>query len=167
MDPEKELQQRYALLVKRHLKVIRLLCWHYSGGDLFLCSEFTQEIFADLWKNISALDPSRGAWSQRHWVLARCRSVFSHWRRSQKLQLVPLKAGFDVPMEETDNELHEVVMELSEGLSPREREVLDCLLEDLSIGEIARRLGIKPQSVSHIRQCIIKKMRTNYKKRYQ
>ena len=50
------------------------------------------------------------------------------------------------------------------GLSPRERQVLDLLMEDYSVGEIAAMLGLGPRNVSQIRQRIIKKMRKNSNK---
>lgn len=164
MKSEEDIQRQYDLLVRRHLKLIRFLCRRRSRGDAYLYSELTQEVFLDLWSNMPLFNPSYGRWAQRRWVEMRCRGVFSRWLRGRRDPGVPLEGVDDLLAESPPDDLREVVEELAAGLSPRERQVLDLLMEDYSVGEIAAMLGLGPRNVSQIRQRIIKKMRKNSNK---
>lgn len=164
MENEEERQRQYDLLVRRHLRLIRFLCRHRSRGDAYLYSELTQEVFLDLWISMPLYNPSYGRWSQRRWVEMRCRGVFSRWLRGRRGSVVPLDSVDELLPESAPDDLRDVVEELAVGLSPRERQVLDLMMEDYSVGEIAAGLGLRPRNVSQIRQRIIKRMRENNNK---
>ena len=157
-------QQRYKLLVRTHLETIRNLCWKAADGDTVLCAELVQAVFIDLWESMSLFDPSYSPRQQHQWVKHRCRGVFSHLFRRSSKPFFPLDDNLLVPSEE--NNLRETIDELSEGLSPRERAVLDLILQGYKTSEIAHRLGIKARSVSQTRQRIIQRMKNNYRRLY-
>lgn len=101
---------------------------------------------------------------QRQWVKCRCRGVFSHYRRLRKRTYLPLDDN--IPADDYEANLRETFEELTEGLSPREREVLDLIRKGYKVSEIATRLGIKPRSVSQTQQRIIQRMKSNYRRLY-
>ena len=159
-----EIEQQYGSLVRAHLDTIRNLCWKAADGDAFLCAELVQAVFIDLWKSMPLFDPSYAPRQQRQWVKCRCRGVFSHFRRLRKRTYLPLDDN--IPADDYEADLRETFEELTEGLSPREREVLDLIRKGYKVSEIATRLGIKPRSVSQTQQRIIQRMKSNYRRLY-
>lgn len=162
-----EHEQQYELLVRTHERTIRRLCFEESDGDPLLCAELVQDVFYDLWKTMPLYDPSFTPRQQSSWVRHRCRGVFSHCRRRNKRIkeiLVPLREDLLVAVDE--NNLRETIEELSQGLSPSEKEVLRLTLEGYKSREIAALLGIKANSVNKIYRLIVKKMKCNYQRLY-
>lgn len=162
-----EHEQQYELLVRTHERTIRRLCFEESDGDPLLCAELVQDVFYDLWKSMPLYDPSYTPRQQGSWVRHRCRGVFSHRRRRNKRIkeiLVPLREDLLVDVDE--NNLRETIEELSEGLSPCEKEVLRLTLEGYKSREIAALLGIKANSVNKTYRIIVKKMKCNYHRLY-
>ncbi len=154
--------RRYQELVREHKGLIRELCWHWAASRADrarLCADLVQDVYHDLWRSLSLLDPDANAEQQRQWVRFRCRGVFSHHDRSAHVVLVPMPEGFDLPND--DKDYRETLELLAQGLTPLEREVYDMMIEGFSRPEIAERLGIKPSSVSSIHSHIVKKMKCN------
>lgn len=160
-------EQQYELLVRAHEGTIRKLCFQESDGDPLLCAELIQDVFYDLWKSMPLYDPTYSPQQQDHWIRHRCRGVFSHRRRRNKSikgNLVPLRDDLLVACDE--NNLRETIEELSEGLSPREKEVLHLMLKGYKTSEIASSLGIKAHSVSQSLRRIVQQMKSNYQRLY-
>lgn len=153
-------KKTFDALVNRHRLLIRRLCWLRAHGDELLYNDLSQECYATIWNSIDKLRPKASAFQQRLWVVLLCRSTIGHYLRHEPLQLVPLESVADTLKVATGNEnLREAIDELAVGLSDTERKVIYLGIEGYSHLEIGIKLGVKADTVAHIRSRAIGKMR--------
>ena len=151
-------------LINHHGKLVRWLCWIYSGGNESLTADLMQEVLLDLWQNRGSLRSGVGEAQERAWVRFRCRSTLQHIRRKKKIDTVPMSQRV-LEMMDIGEGMGEVeaqrdlLRSLAVGLTDHERTVLEMLMDNYSVGEIAERLNIKAKSVSQLKLRIIEKMK--------
>lgn len=156
-------------LMLRHGKMVRWMCWIYSGGDESRTADLVQEVLIGLWQCRETLRPGASEMQERAWVRWRGRSVLQHLGRRQRVETVAMPQqvleAMDMEQEQSEAERQrELLYSLAGDLTEHERMVLDLLLENYSVAEIAERLGIKPQSVSQLKLRMLEKMRNQSKK---
>jgi len=99
------------------------------------------------------------------WVVWQCRSVFSHRRRRQSPDWLPLSDQIVDSIPSVDEDVsRERIEELAVGLSDRERQTFRLILEGFHQREIAEKMGTTPDNVNKTRQRIIFKMQQEYLK---
>lgn len=155
-------------LMLRHGKLVRWMCWIYSGGDEVRTADMVQEVLLGLWRCCDTLRPGASEIQERAWVRWHCRSVLQHLRRRREVVTVALPQweleDLDVGQEREETAAQrEMLYSLAEGLTEHEHKVLELLMENYSVAEIAAKLGIKPRSVSQLKLRIIEKMKANRK----
>ncbi len=152
-------------IVHQYSKLIRWLCWMHSGGSESTTADLMQEVLVALWNNIGTLREGATSFQEKAWVRLRCLSELQHQRRRRTVETVSLYEGLEAMVsDDVDSELEqqrERIYSLAEGLTEHEREVLDLLLENYSVAEIAAKLGIKPRSVSQLKLRMVEKMKQN------
>jgi RNA polymerase sigma-70 factor (ECF subfamily) len=132
-------------------------------GDV---EDLTQEVFVRLCKDgfrlLRTYDPARAALST--WLTIVARSTARDALRRRRAESVPLDA---VPEAQLAVDPVEPVrkLKLPEALlSPRQREILGMLYDkDMDVAEIARALGIDPQTVRSAHHKAMLKLRAHFK----
>jgi len=132
-------------------------------GDI---EDLTQEVFVRLCKDnfrlLRSYDPTRAALST--WLTIVARSTARDALRRRRLDSVPIEA---VPEAQLAVEPVEPVrkLKLPEALlSPRQREILAMLYDkEMEVAEIARALGIDPQTVRSAHHKAMVKLRAHFK----
>ena len=132
-------------------------------GDI---EDLTQEVFVRLCKDnfrlLRSYDPARAALST--WLTIVARSTARDALRRRRLDSVPIEA---VPEAQLAVEPVEPVrkLKLPEALlSPRQREILAMLYDkEMEVAEIARALGIDPQTVRSAHHKAMVKLRAHFK----
>ena len=132
-------------------------------GDI---EDLTQEVFVRLCKDnfrlLRTYDPARAAVST--WLTIVARSTARDALRRRRLDSVPIEA---VPEAQLAVEPVEPVrkLKLPEALlSPRQREILAMLYDqEMEVAEIARALGIDPQTVRSAHHKAMVKLRAHFK----
>ena len=118
------------------------------GADPSQAEEITQEAMVLVWRNADQFDPSRASVSTWIFTIARNLSIDT-FRRSRRPSFDPADPAFipdgeplpDVVLEQAESEQR--VRTVMNSLSPNEKSVLMLsFYENLSHGEIARRIGI-------------------------
>ena len=72
---------------------------------------------------------------------------------------VPLADPPEEPEPDSSVQQRELIEELAEAVTPRERELLELLLQGYSIAEAAKRMGMKSESASQMRFHMVQKMK--------
>lgn len=144
-------------LVKRHTEMVRWLCWIYSGGNAALCDDLVQDTMLALWQARGTLRDGASLLEEMAWVRFRCHSVLSHHRRKKWLETTSMDS-IDIAADYADSK-RSLIHELSEDLTPHEREVLELMLDGYQTDEIAAKFGIKRRSVNVMRHRIVEKLR--------
>ncbi len=132
-------------------------------GDI---EDLTQEVFVRLCKDnfrlLRTYDPARAALST--WLTIVARSTARDALRRRRLDSLPIEA---VPEAQLAVDFVEPVrkLKLPEALlSPRQREILAMLYDrDMEVAEIARALGIDPQTVRSAHHKAMVKLRAHFK----
>jgi len=134
-----------------------------NPGDI---EDLTQEVFVRLCKDnfrlLRSYDPARAALST--WLTIVARSTARDALRRRRLDSVPIEAvpeaQLAVPPVEPVRKL-----KLPEALlSPRQREILGMLYDqEMEVAEIARALGIDPQTVRSAHHKAMIKLRAHFK----
>jgi RNA polymerase sigma factor (sigma-70 family) len=132
-------------------------------GDI---EDLTQEVFVRLCKDnfrlLRTYDPARAALST--WLTIVARSTARDALRRRRLDSLPIEA---VPEAQLAVDFVEPVrkLKLPEALlSPRQREILAMLYDrDMEVAEIARALGIDPQTVRSAHHKAMIKLRAHFK----
>ena len=128
--------------------------------------DLTQEVFVRLCKDnfrlLRSYDPARAALST--WLTIVARSTARDALRRRRAEAVPIEA---VPEAQLAIEPVEPVqkLKLPEALlSPRQREILGMLYDqEMEVAEIARALGIDPQTVRSAHHKAMLKLRSHFK----
>ncbi|HTV88049.1 MAG TPA: sigma-70 family RNA polymerase sigma factor [Stellaceae bacterium] len=134
-----------------------------SRGDI---EDLTQEVFVRLCKDdfrlLRSYDPQRAGMST--WLTIVARSTARDALRRRRAEAVPLDAVPEAqlavePIEPTRR------LKLPEALlSPRQREILAMLYDkEMDVAEIARALGIDPQTVRSAHHKAMVKLRAHFK----
>jgi RNA polymerase sigma factor (sigma-70 family) len=132
-------------------------------GDI---EDLTQEVFVRLCKDnfrlLRTYDPARAALST--WLTIVARSTARDALRRRRLDSVPIEA---VPEAQLAVDPVEPVRKLKLPdalLSPRQREILAMLYDqEMEVAEIARALGIDPQTVRSAHHKAMVKLRAHFK----
>ena len=132
-------------------------------GDV---EDLTQEVFVRLCKDrfrlLRTYDPARAALST--WLTIVARSTARDALRRRRLDSLPIEA---VPEAQLAIDFVEPVrkLKLPEALlSPRQREILAMLYDrEMDVAEIARALGIDPQTVRSAHHKAMLKLRAHFK----
>ncbi|HEX3863989.1 MAG TPA: sigma-70 family RNA polymerase sigma factor [Stellaceae bacterium] len=135
----------------------------HTQGDI---EDLTQEVFVRLCKDnfrlLRTYDPARAALST--WITIVARSTARDALRRRRAESVPLDA---VPEAQLAVDPVEPVrkLKLPEALlSPRQREILGMLYDkEMDVAEIARALGIDPQTVRSAHHKAMVKLRAHFK----
>jgi RNA polymerase sigma factor (sigma-70 family) len=136
-------------------------------GDI---DDLTQEVFVRLCKDnfrlLRSYDPARAALST--WLTIVARSTARDALRRRRFDSVPIEA---VPEAQLAVDPVEPVrkLKLPEALlSPRQREILAMLYDrEMEVAEIARALGIDPQTVRSAHHKAMVKLRAHFKADFQ
>jgi len=134
-----------------------------TQGDI---EDLTQEVFVRLCKDdfrlLRSYDPNRAALST--WLTIVARSTARDALRRRRADSVPIEA---VPEAQLAVDPVEPVrkLKLPEALlSPRQREILGMLYDrEMEVAEIARALGIDPQTVRSAHHKAMVKLRAHFK----
>ena len=145
-------------LVGRHRGLIRKLCWWRSFGDEVLCDDLVQECYLALWQHFDSLRPDIVKLQEAAWVVWQCRSVFSHGDREHALPSTDERLFEHLPAPDA-NQTREILDDLAQVLTPEEQRLFSLMRQDLSDGEIAERLHLKPRTVREHQRAIIEKLR--------
>ena len=168
--PSNDRYDEFDRLVCRYAKMIRWFCWMYSGGDETQTADMVQEVLLALWCRRYSLRMEAPEVQKRAWVRLQCLSVLQHQRRRRRVETVSLEAAelvgrTDGTLQDCENddteEQRERLYELAKGLTRHERMLLDLMLENYSVAEIAVIMGIKARSVSQLKQRMLAKMKAN------
>lgn len=118
------------------------------------------ECHVAIWIHLASLREGATKGERVMWVVWQCRSAILRYRRYRRLRLNPLKEVADFAGNDAMSaDVHDFIEELAENLTERQRQMLDLILQGYPTRDIARILGIKPESVSVERNRIIHKMR--------
>ncbi len=128
--------------------------------------DLTQEVFLRLCKDdfrlLRSYDPARAALST--WITIVARSTARDALRRRRAESVPLEA---VPESQLAVDPVDPVgkLKLPEALlSPRQREILAMLYDrEMEVGDVARALGIDPQTVRSAHHKAMLKLRAHFK----
>jgi RNA polymerase sigma factor (sigma-70 family) len=128
--------------------------------------DLTQEVFVRLCKDgfrlLRSYDPSRAALST--WLTIVARSTARDALRRRRLESVPIE---NVPEAQLAVDPVEPVRKLKLPdalLSPRQREILGMLYDlEMDVAEVARALGIDPQTVRSAHHKAMLKLRAHFK----
>ena len=150
--------RRYGGLIVAAVRGIALM-----QGDI---EDLTQEVFVRLCKDnfrlLRTYDPARAAMST--WLTIVARSTARDALRRRRTDSVPIEA---VPEAQLAVDPVEPVrkLKLPEALlSPRQREILAMLYDrEMEVAEIARALGIDPQTVRSAHHKAMIKLRAHFK----
>jgi RNA polymerase sigma factor (sigma-70 family) len=150
--------RRYGGLIVAAVRVVAL-----TSGDI---EDLSQEVFVRLCKDdfrlLRSYDPARAGLST--WLTIVARSTARDALRRRRAVSVPLDA---VPEAQLAIDPVEPVhkLKLPEALlSPRQREILAMLYDkDMDVAEIARMLGIDPQTVRSAHHKAMIKLRAHFK----
>lgn len=150
--------RRYAGLMVAAVRGIAL-----TQGDI---EDLTQEVFVRLCKDnfrlLRSYDPARAGLST--WLTIVARSTARDALRRRRADTVPLEA---VPEAQLAVAPVEPVrkLKLPEALlSPRQREILSMLYDrEMDVAEVARTLGIDPQTVRSAHHKAMVKLRAHFK----
>ena len=158
-DPKYELLDG---LLKRHVGLIRTLCWRHSSYSDTTCRELVQDCYVAIWFHLSSLREDSNIWQQMTWVAWQCQSVFSHRRRRWTPNWLPIDDHLADTLADSDGlSQRELIEDLATDLNPRERSLLTLILEGYHQNEIAEKLETTPAAVKKMKQRIISKMANN------
>ncbi|HKS88067.1 MAG TPA: sigma-70 family RNA polymerase sigma factor [Stellaceae bacterium] len=128
--------------------------------------DLAQEVFLRLCKDdfrlLRSYDPARAAIST--WITIVARSTARDALRRRRAEAVPLDAVPEAQLA-IDPVEPQVRLKLPEALlSPRQREILTMLYDrEMEVGEVARALGIDPQTVRSAHHKAMLKLRAHFK----
>ena len=163
MADDRTKYERYDLLVERHRRLIRKLCWRRSSGDENLCDDLVQECYIALWEHFDSLRPEVHAMQETAWVVWQCRSVFSHRKRESEKDLPSVdESHYDYLPAPDASETRELLDGLARTLSLDEQRLFALMRQDLTDLEIAERLGLKPRTIREKQRRIIEKLRQEH-----
>ena len=135
-------------------------------GPTLEIEDLTQEVFVRLCKDrfrlLRSYDPSRAALST--WLTIAARSAARDALRRRRAESVPIE---NVPEAQLAVDPVEPVVKLKLPealLSPRQREILAMLYDrEMEVAEVARALGIDPQTVRSAHHKAMLKLRAHFK----
>ena len=163
MADDRTKYDRFDLLIERHCRLIRKLCWWRSSGDESLCDDLVQECYLAMWVHFGSLRPEVHAMQETAWVVWQCRSVFSHRDRAGEKNLPSVdESHFDYLPAPDASETREILDDLAQALAPDEHRLFALMRQDLTDLEIAERLGLTPRTVREKQRRIIEKLRQEY-----
>ena len=139
MADDRTKYERYDLLVERHRRLIRKLCWRRSSGDENLCDDLVQECYIALWEHFDSLRPEVHA-----------------------MQETVDESHYDYLPTPDASETREILDGLAPTLSLDEQRLFALMRQDLTDLEIAERLGLKPRTIREKQRRIIEKLRQEH-----
>ncbi|MGH7095841.1 MAG: RNA polymerase sigma factor [Stellaceae bacterium] len=150
--------RRYAGLIVAAVRSIAL-----ASGDI---EDFTQEVFARLCKDefrlLRSYDPSRAGVST--WLTIVARSTTRDRLRRRRIESTPIDAVPEAQLAVAPIEPVERLKLPEALLSPRQREILAMLYDrEMDVAEVARTLGIDPQTVRSAHHKAMLKLRVHFK----
>lgn len=157
MDKDSKYEQ-FDNLVERNRGLIRRLCWRHSSGSHTLCDELVQDCYVSIWLHLSSLRPDSTTLQKTAWVAWQCRSVFSHRRRRRPSDGVD-DLMYDTTTEPERNYMSELIETLAVNLTPKERALLELILEGSPPKELEEKLEMTTEAIKKMRQRIISKMK--------
>lgn len=157
-EPNKRLDP-FEQLLTRNENIVRRWCWRFASGDMARCKDLMQDVYVALWTRRDSLRTGATALQEKAWVRWVCRSVLSHHARKAAPPWVPLADPPEEPEPDSSVQQRELIEELAEAVTPRERELLELLLQGYSIAEAAKRMGMKSESASQMRFRMVQKMK--------
>lgn len=164
MADDRTTYNNFELLVGRHRGLIRRLCWWRSSGDESLCNDLVQDCYLAMWEHYGTLRPDIVKLQEAAWVVWQCRSVFSHRDRkhgNEGAHTHPDRMMVDIADDDVrdSGDVAETLDELATLLTPEEQLLFSLMRQDLTDGEIAERLHLKPRTVREKQRQIIEKLR--------
>src|SRR5438034_11345000 len=128
--------------------------------------DLTQEVFVRLCKDdfrlLRSYDPARAALST--WLTIVARSTARDALRRRRVDSVPIEAVPEAQLAVDPVEPGEKLKLPEALLSPRQREILAMLYDrEMDVAEIARALGIDPQTVRSAHHKAMIKLRAHFK----
>ena len=164
---QRERNDAFDRLYGRYRRLVEWTCWIYSDEDIVLCQDLYQESLIAIWQRALSLQPDASPSQERKWVLWQCRSICLRYRKRQPPKMLPIEAAVDVPDESVAfDEVSEMVEELAEDLSPKERTLFDLIVGNYDSTEIDRLLGIRHRSTIQLRYRMLERMRQTYENHY-
>ena len=158
-------------LINRYRHFVRAYCLRYSMGEEGLCVELVQDCYIVMWKRLPKLPQHPTLVQEFPWVYWCCRSAVSRFfRRKKDINTQPIDQYMADTMAAPDNsESHELIEDLAQYLTPREQKVFMLTADGYDPKSIAKKLDIKPESVSQSLYRTILKLRhivksKNYKR---
>jgi len=152
-------------LVKAHHRRVYSLCYRFTGSSQD-AEDLTQEVFVRLCKDDFRLlrnyDPERASLST--WLTIVARSTARDGLRRRRAETVPLDSVPEAQLA-IDPVMPVEKLKLPEALlSPRQREILAMLYDrEMDVAEIARALGIDPQTVRSAHHKAMVKLRAHFR----
>ena len=150
--------RRYAALIVAAVRGIAP-----TSSDI---EDLTQEVFVRLCKDnfrlLRTYDPARAALST--WLTIVARSTARDALRRRRLDSVPIEAVSEAQLAVDPVEPVQKLKLPDALLSPRQREILAMLYDrEMEVAEIARALGIDPQTVRSAHHKAMVKLRAHFK----
>lgn len=159
MDPSRYVE--FDSLINRHKHFIKGYCLRYCKFEGDLCVELEQECYIVMWRRLPKLPKQSSPVRELAWVYWSCRSAISHYfRRKQGILTQPIDQHLaDTLAAPDESENRALIEDLAQYLTPRERKVFMLTAEGFDPTSIAKKLDIKPESVSQSLYRIILKLR--------
>lgn len=152
-------------IIENNRRLIERLCISASAGNTELCADLVCECYLWMWHRRGTLRPDAGSLQVKAWVIWQCKSVFSHRMRSARPRHVSLDTLPEKALaSDSGNDHAELLEELAVDLRPRERRMLELLLEGYSTAEIAAMMGISTMAAKTLRHRMIESMRLRHEK---
>ena len=155
-----ETEEQFVRLMERHNGTVRRLCVLYSDGDEQLCRDLMQEAVACMWTNYRRREGLLWEAAQGAWVYWQTMHGINHTLRGRRhhggVALAETVESMEAVEQPSDGSL---VDELADGLSGRERQLLELLRQGYSNEEIASRMDVSPSTLKRIRRTMLEHMR--------
>ena len=150
-------------IIENNRRLIERLCISASAGNTELCADLLCECYLWMWHRRGTLRADSGNLRATAWVVWQCRSVISHLLRRATPLYVPLDTlPEDALAAEGGNDYAEELEELAVDLKPRERRMLELLLEGYDTAEIAAMMGLSPEAAKSLRRRMMESMRQRH-----
>lgn len=150
MDRDKEYNQAFTAMARRHERIIFSACFFYASKELPF-EDLRQEVLISLFKAYSHF---RGQSSESTWVykVAINTCLFSLRRLTPKFRTLSLEeiGAFGLQSDSTHEyrEKLEWLHEMISGLNPMEKALILMWLDELTYDEIATNMGIPRNTVA-------------------
>lgn len=152
------LYDSYSALVRRHERLIGILCLRY-GGKADSPDDLAQEVRIGLWQHFCAMQRELPHWKESLWVYWYTRSILSHRLRHTSIELVRLNNVMLDTIAEHSGDDYALLDELAEGLDDSSRRLLDLMLQGYGSDEIAQLEGISMEALRARRHRLVDQLR--------